>query len=154
MRRVILKVEIKDTAALKKTPEQEKFPTKKTIKKIVETALKGLVSADAELSILFTGDEAIRELNRTYRSIDKPTDVLSFPTGDAELIGDVVISLETTRRQAADYDATLTEELARLLIHGVLHLMGYDHVHGGRQAAKMKKKELEVLKGLREAAVL
>ena len=149
-----MKVEIKDTAALKKTPGQEKFPTKKTIKKIVETALKGLVSADAELSILFTADEAIRELNRTYRSIDKPTDVLSFPTGDDVLIGDVVVSLETTRRQAMDYDATFTEELARLLVHGALHLMGYDHAHGGRQAAKMKKKELKVLKELREAAVL
>lgn len=112
------------------------------------------MSADAELSILFTGDAEIRELNRTYRSIDKPTDVLSFPTDDAALIGDVVVSLETARRQALDYDATFTEELARLLVHGALHLMGYDHVNGGRQAAKMKNKEAEVLEELRAAALL
>lgn len=112
------------------------------------------MSADAELSVLLTCDETIRELNRTYRSIDKPTDVLSFPTGDDALIGDVVISIETARRQAVDYDAPIKEELARLLIHGALHLMGFDHVNGGRQAAKMKLRELEVFKELREAAVL
>ena len=158
LRRVILKVEIRYTAAQKKTFKQEKFPTKspskRTIKKIVETALKGLVSADAELSILFTDDEAIRELNLTYRSINKPTDVLSFPTNDAVLIGDVVVSLETARRQAVEYEATFAEELARLLVHGALHLVGYDHVNGGRQAAKMKKREEEIFKELREADVL
>ena len=154
LRRATVKVEIRDATQAKKPSKKEKPPTKKTIKKIVETALKGLVSADAELSILLTDDEGIRELNRTYRSIDNPTDVLSFPTGDAVIIGDVVMSLDTARRQAEDYGATFIEELARLLIHGALHLVGFDHVHGGQQAAKMKRRELETFEELRESAVI
>jgi probable rRNA maturation factor len=79
-------------------------------------------------------DDAIRSLNQKYRGKDSPTDVLSFPLDDEpapasseRLLGDVVISVDTARRQAAAYDAPLQREIYRLLIHGLLHLKGHDH---------------------------
>ena len=106
---------------------------------LVATAKKLLAAVDergSSLSLTLVDDAAIRELNRDHRGKDKPTDVLSFPLfedGDAahdgveRMLGDVVISVETARRQAAEYDATLQRELYRLLIHGLLHVMGHDH---------------------------
>ncbi|MGB8964863.1 MAG: rRNA maturation RNase YbeY [Candidatus Cybelea sp.] len=92
------------------------------------------------LSLTLVGDNAMRTLNREYRGKDAATDVLSFsldhpPTPEAleRLLGDVVISVETARRQAADYDAPLQRELYRLLIHGVLHLMGHDHAQSAQR---------------------
>ncbi len=85
------------------------------------------------LSLTLVNDEAIRSLNRDYRGKDRATDVLSFALdGDGQapaerLLGDVVISVDTARRQAAGYDASLQRELYRLLIHGILHLLGHDH---------------------------
>ncbi len=124
------------------------------IKKAVETALRGLVASKRELSVLLTGDEEIRELNSRFRKKDVPTDVLSFPIDDEVLLGDVVVSVDTARRQAHSYGVGLAEEAARLLIHGALHLVGYEHVNGGRQAAKMKRKEEETLRELRGEGLL
>lgn len=93
-----------------------------------------------DVGVLVTSDPAIQTLNRRYRSLDSPTDVLAFPLGDGlrarEPFGDVVISLDTAKRQAREYGATLSQELNRLLIHGTLHLCGYDH-HERAQAARM-----------------
>ncbi|MBV8491513.1 MAG: rRNA maturation RNase YbeY [Candidatus Eremiobacteraeota bacterium] len=104
---------------------------------LVSTAEKLLTAAGesgASLSLSIVSDATIRELNREHRGKDKPTDVLSFPLGPPDdragterLLGDVVISVETARRQAAEYDAPLQRELYRLLIHGLLHVMGHDH---------------------------
>jgi probable rRNA maturation factor len=103
---------------------------------LVATAKKLLVAAgepSSSLSLTLVDDAAIRCLNREHRGKDKATDVLSFSlvengSASAErLLGDVVISIETARRQAADYDASLQDELYRLLIHGILHVMGHDH---------------------------
>lgn len=82
------------------------------------------------LSLLIVDDAAIRELNRRWRRIDRATDVLSFPAGDdpSRVLGDVVISAPRAVAQARRYGVTTTEELRRLLVHGILHLMGYDHV--------------------------
>ncbi len=92
------------------------------------------------LSLTLVGDTAIRTLNREYRGKDAPTDVLSFsldhrpmPEALERLLGDVVISVDMARRQAADYDAPLQRELYRLLIHGVLHLMGHDHAKSAQR---------------------
>ncbi len=95
------------------------------------------VARPAELSILLADDATVRELNRTYRGADAPTDVLSFsqaegaafarPDGAAPHLGDVAISVDTARRQARQYGQTLQDEVAHLLVHGVLHLVGYDH---------------------------
>jgi probable rRNA maturation factor len=106
------------------------------------------------VSILLTDDTGIKELNNLYRNIDRPTDVLSFPMKDPYMLGDIVISVERAREQAACYGVPFDEELARLIVHGTLHLLGYDHAKGGRQASKMKKKEEELLRGLRVEEVI
>lgn len=111
---------------------------------LVATAKKLLDAAgepDSSLSLTLVNDAAIRQLNRDHRGKDKPTDVLSFSlvengSGSAErLLGDVVISIETARRQAAEYDASLQAEVYRLLIHGILHVMGHDHERAGERRA-------------------
>jgi probable rRNA maturation factor len=93
-----------------------------------------------DVTVVLTTDRVIRKLNREYRGKDQPTDVLSFDIGDGldagEPFGDVVISVETARRQARDYEAPLQTEILRLLVHGTLHLCGYDHQER-REAARM-----------------
>jgi probable rRNA maturation factor len=89
-----------------------------------------------EVSLQFTDDQEVRELNAAYRQQDRPTDVLSFAAIDADLprspdlpfcLGDIIISVETAERQAAERNHTLTEELIWLAAHGLLHLLGWDH---------------------------
>ena len=92
-------------------------------------------------------DPAIRELNRRYRNRDTPTDVLSFPLADEvcpDLLGDVVISVDTLRRQARRRKRSVADELLRLLIHGILHLLGYDHEVSPAEAQRMRKAEREM----------
>jgi len=117
-----------------------------------------------ELSVVFVNDRRMKELNRTYRSIDKTTDVLSFPLygsmkelrqalkthPDTVLLGDIVINLHKTVEQAVEHGNTFYEELTFLLVHGLLHLTGYDHETGAYQARKMRKKESELLDALKE----
>jgi len=113
---------------------------------VVETLLSEAVDMVCVVNVLMTDDDGIREYNREYRDIDKATDVLSFPmqifvqagweglnepefderTGDLPL-GDIVISLETVKRQAAEYGNTIEYETVYLIIHSSLHLLGYDH---------------------------
>ncbi len=101
--------------------------------------LAAIGEAESAISLSLIGDVAMRELNRGYRGKDAATDVLSFPmehapAPDAErLLGDVVISVDTAARQATEYDATLQRELYRLLIHGLLHLLGHDHVRAAER---------------------
>jgi probable rRNA maturation factor len=128
---------------------------------LVATAKKVLVAlgeGESSLSLTLVGDRAIRALNAGHRGKDRPTDVLSFPMHSAEalgwnvagaggvperLLGDVVISVDTARRQARDYDATLQDELYRLLIHGVLHVLGHDHEEPA-QRHEMERQERRV----------
>ena len=106
-------------------------------------------SSDCELSILFATDEYIRELNKQYRHKDYATDVLSFAACEAQEIvtpvvslGDVVISLETALEQAKSLEVSFEEEVLRLLIHGLLHLLGYDHEGvAEEEVLRMQKKE-------------
>lgn len=121
---------------------------------MAETALRGLGFEDRELSILLTDNDEIRELNREYRGKDKPTDVLSFPMDDECMLGDIVISIEKAVSQAGEFGVSFDEEMARLLVHGLLHLAGYDHVKGGRQAKKMKEKEEELMGVLRQGGLI
>lgn len=104
------------------------------IQRRAERMLAALRMRDAELSILLCDDATIHELNRDYRKKDRPTDVLAFAMREGEggalhpaLLGDVVISLETARRQAREHDRTIVAEVTFLLAHGLLHLLGYDH---------------------------
>jgi rRNA maturation RNase YbeY len=104
------------------------------------TLARAAPSVRGDVTVVLTTDRAIRALNRKYRGHDRATDVLSFDIGSglakSEPFGDVVISVETARRQAREYDAPLQTELVRLLVHGTLHLCGYDHQER-RDAARM-----------------
>jgi len=112
-----------------------------------------------DVSILLCGDERIAELNRRYRGIDRPTDVLSFSRGNprgsprgegAELSGDIAISLESLARNAAAYGVSRNEELKRLAIHGLLHLAGMDHGRGkGSAMLRMQARVAEEMEGER-----
>ena len=122
--------------------------------------------ASSEMGIYITGQEKIRELNRVYRSKDRPTDVLSFSffvkeaaadatthpdfppmNGSSINLGEVVISLPQAEIQAAEYGNSLKKELARLLIHGIMHLLGFDH-EVEADAVIMEDRELQILKTL------
>lgn len=98
---------------------------------LVERRARSMLAAlglrTAEWSIVLTGDERVRELNRVYRKKDKPTDVLAFPQDDEKLLGDVVVSVPTAARQAAAAGHALADEITMLLAHGLLHLRGWDH---------------------------
>lgn len=124
------------------TPELESF---------IRHALAAIGASGWEVSVLLTDDETIRRLNRTYRGIDEPTDILTFRSAEAELpqalvspvdpaereptrmpvapgpIGDIVLSLPSIERQAAEFGVAHEEELRRTTIHGLLHLAGHDH---------------------------
>ena len=95
----------------------------------------------------------MRSLNRQYRKKDYPTDVLAFPMTDTHqssspLVGDVIICLPLALSQATRFDNSRDEEVVRLLIHGTLHLLGYDHERFAREARVMEKKELSIFKKL------
>jgi len=96
--------------------------------KRVEGMLKAIGKSESSVTVAFVSDKKIRELNRQFRRIDKATDVLSFPSDsrDGEM-GDIAISIETAGRQAKQSGLTLDGEIAQLLLHGLLHLSGYDH---------------------------
>lgn len=113
--------------------------------------LSFLDEAHSELSILLTDDEEIHRLNRTYRNRDRPTDVLSFSQregefpGPAVVLGDVVISIETAKRQAQERGHSLEGEILELLAHGVLHLLGYDHEISKAEHDRHLGKQAELL---------
>ena len=118
-----------------------------------EQILNALGCDAHELSLVITDDAQIQELNATYRGKDKPTNVLSFPMQEGEfsditpgLLGDVVISSQTAEKEAQTAGVTLDERLSQLLIHGILHLIGFDHETGEEDARKMEKKSLELLR--------
>jgi probable rRNA maturation factor len=125
--------------------------------KKLEKLLQGLGLPEAELSVLFIGDRAMRTLNNAWRNRDKTTDVLSFPLREGrfphiqpDMLGDIVISVPVAARQADEAGHSLTVELERLLVHGLLHLLGYDHEQGFREAHRMERKERQLLKKLDE----
>lgn len=97
------------------------------------------------VSLLFTDDETIRSLNSRYRSVDKATDVLSFPSGEDDFLGDIAISVPRARQQAEQYGHTAEREVAFLTVHAMLHLFGYDHEDDAGEAA-MRRRQREILK--------
>jgi probable rRNA maturation factor len=124
----------------------------KLLSKIAHRALEVLGLNKVELSIVLVSDAQIRKLNKLYRNKDKPTDVLSFPIGEKVegwlILGDIVISVDTAKRQAQELGYSLEEELKRLLVHGLVHLLGYDHELGGEEEKKFFELEAFVLKGI------
>lgn len=126
-----------------------------TVRAEARALLAALEQKRAELTVVLVDDDSIHELNRRYRRKDKPTDVLAFAMreglrvpGDEPTLGDVVISLDTAARQARRRGRSLQAEVRTLLIHGVLHLLGYDHERSAAEALKMRRKEREMASAL------
>ncbi len=108
----------------------------------VEPAING------EIALLLTNDTTIQALNARFRDNDKPTNVLSFPSADNdEFIGDIALALETCVTEAEENEIALRDHTAHLIIHGMLHLVGYDH-HSDLDAEKMERREIDILKRL------
>jgi probable rRNA maturation factor len=117
--------------------------------------LTALQEDHTELTVSLVSDAEIHRLNRDYRGKDRPTDVLAFALregrrvpGDEAILGDVVISLATAARQAREHGVAIAREVRVLLIHGVLHLLGYDHERSAAEARRMRVAERRLLGGL------
>jgi rRNA maturation RNase YbeY len=125
--------------------------------RLIERAVRAALSAEArpvvEVSVALLGDDDMRELNRRYLGKDAPTDVLAFALDEGgDLVGDVYVGFEQARRQATELGVPIEEELARLAIHGTLHVLGLDHPEGaGRERSAMFELQerllVELLKG-------
>lgn len=116
--------------------------------------LAAVAANDGDVVILLADDETVRGLNARFRAQDRPTNVLSFPTADAtplvgagRPLGDIVLALETCKREAAEQRKSLSEHLQHLVAHGVLHLVGYDHLNDG-EAEAMEALERRILADL------
>lgn len=146
---------------------EEEFPYALLLNQVITAALEAEgVKAPCEVDVLITDDEGIHQINLEQRKIDRPTDVLSFPmfnytpgnppVDDADAdpatgltpLGDMVISLERAREQAAEYGHSVERELSYLAVHSVLHLLGYDHMDEGEEKARMRAREEAILSNL------
>jgi probable rRNA maturation factor len=129
------------------------------IKKIALTILELVAEKNAELSLALIGNLEMKKLNGQYRNKDYPTDVLSFPIEgvvpeETRLLGDVIISVEKAAEQAKARGHSSEQELITLLIHGVVHLLGYDHERSGREARAMRQVEKRIYRQLCERGVI
>lgn len=122
------------------------------IRKKSQAILNALDSPDGELSILIVDDSQIKILNREYLKREGPTNVIAFPMREGEfsnitphLLGDVVISVETAQKEAEKTGISMAERFTQLLVHGILHLFGYDHEKSEEEAVEMEKKSEELL---------
>ena len=119
-----------------------------------EALLTELDVGPVEVAVVLVSDRAIAELNRSYRGITGPTNVLSFPADEplvplgARQLGDVIISVETARREAEEGDMTFSHRMRWLLVHGLLHLLGYDHEVSDEEAERMERLEEQLLASL------
>lgn len=132
------------------------------------TAKEERITPQAEISVTFMSDEEIQEVNYEYRGIDAPTDVISFAleeelenevsiiaTADMPIIlGDIIISVDTAKRQAAEYNHSVKREIGFLVVHGLLHLLGYDHMNEADEVIMFsRQKELLHAFGLAKDAL-
>jgi probable rRNA maturation factor len=139
----------------------EEFESFSSSEYLEQIGLKVLAEAeieDQEVSLLLTDNNEMKELNQHFRGIDEPTDVLAFAVNDGEeipsfeaLLGDIVISIPYMKKQALELGVSLQEELLRLFIHGVLHLIGYDHEVSEEEAEKMAREEERILDAVRHS---
>lgn len=143
--------------------EQEKEPVTAELRCLVKMAVYTALeyedfSKKAEISVTFTDNEGIHEINLAQRGVDAPTDVLSFPmmsgedsdadtdrSNGAVMLGDIVLNLERARAQAAEYGHSYTREVAFLTVHSVLHLLGYDHLTSEEDDRDMRARQNAVL---------
>ena len=135
---------------------QDKYKIKKNnLKEKAQAILDALGSPDSELSILFLDDPQIAVLNKNYLQREGPTNVIAFPMREGafaeinpDLLGDVVISLETAEKEGLAAGMSMKDRLGELMIHGILHLFGYDHEASETEAMRMEAKSRELLKQL------
>ena len=138
----------------------EGWQKEETLRRLVDSVLQatlrelGFNNIDSELSLVFTNDADIREINAKWRHIDKPTNVLSFPAfalqpgqEPGEILGDIVIARETVAREAVEEHKSFDDHLSHLVVHGLLHLMGYDHQNDD-EAEQMETLERKILASL------
>lgn len=123
----------------------------KDIETLLNNTVKFLSIEEAIFNVIIVDDEKIHEINREYRNVDRPTDVISFAleddktmTSEVRILGDIYVSIDTARHQAYEYYNTEKEELRFLIIHGLLHLLGYDHMNESDEKEMMSLEE-EVL---------
>ena len=133
---------------------QDKCPVRYALKMLVRRAIEATLAYEAistpcEVSVTFTDDEGIRAVNRAYRGIDAPTDVLSFPLfeeqGGKKQLGDVLISLERCAAQAEEFGHSFERECAFLTVHSTLHLLGYDHVNSEAEETDMRQRQTAIV---------
>lgn len=128
------------------------------LRRLAQAVLRDVGESSAELGLSLVGDRRMRRLNREFRRKDRTTDVLAFATREARLphrsrlvtglLGDVVISIPTAMRQARNGQRSLDQEIVVLLVHGILHLCGYDHERSETEARRMQRRERAILAGL------
>jgi rRNA maturation RNase YbeY len=136
----------------------KQFPGRK-LKTIAAKILDVVKETHAELSVALVGNAEIQRLNAQYRKKDCPTDVLSFPVENRlfvgeRLLGDVIISVQKARQQAKERQRSLDKEMVILLIHGVVHLLGYDHERSAKEARIMQHLEKKVYRALCDQQVI
>ena len=135
---------------LTESPLWEKEPRAvETVERAIAAAAQAIDAPLGEVVVMLADDETIRRLNRDWRKIDKPTNVLSFPAGKAPgiepvMLGDIVIAYETLTRECEAEDRVFLNHLAHLAVHGFLHLMGYDHQNDS-DAEAMEQLETAIL---------
>ena len=133
--------------------QQAKYPIAiKTVRKRARVILNALGSPDAELSVVLVDDARIAVLNKIYLQHQGPTNVISFPMREGDhseinpkLLGDVVISMDTCAREGRQAGLTIEQRFYQLLVHGILHLFGYDHIHNKLEMHRMEAKSQELL---------
>ncbi len=143
---------------------QDKLPLTYKMKMLIREAVETTLDFEdfqnhCEVSVTFTDNEGIHELNKKFREVDKPTDVLSFPLFDFEgetdeppvdeimsNLGDIVISLERAKEQAEEYGHSFEREVAFLCVHSMLHLLGYDHETSEEDDVEMRSKQTEIMR--------
>jgi probable rRNA maturation factor len=130
----------------------------KRLRNVADLVLESLGFDEAELSVLLVSDRRIQQLNRQYLGRNRPTDVLAFSQWEGDRnhlhptwLGDVVISVETAEQQAVQEGTELNQELDLLLVHGILHLIGYEHTGAAEQAAVMGRKQKQLLRRVRNS---
>ena len=136
----------------------KKYSSRK-LKKIAAAVLDLVGQREAELSLALIGDGEMRKLNAKYRRKDYPTDVLSFPVEshlplETRLLGDVIISVDKAGSQAEERRRTLDQEMATLLVHGIVHLLGYDHERSAKDARAMRRLENKIYRRLCEQGLI
>lgn len=122
------------------------FPELEDKARAVVRAVLEAEELEGEIAVVFADDAMVQGLNREFRGKDKPTNVLSFPAKDEVMLGDIIVSLDTLEREAAEQHKDLWHHTTHMLVHGVLHVIGYDH-EDDAEAEEMEAREVALLAG-------